>query len=104
MHRPATVHTHVKSIFRKLHVRNKVGAAVWYVRHEHALDGTLGPIAERCPCSSSVFQFIDLLAPRQAPLEEGPFSGGHGQLPSSDDHHRSLSHPSGQLRKTSKIP
>jgi DNA-binding NarL/FixJ family response regulator len=30
----STVHTHVKSIFRKLHVNNKVSAAVWYVRHE----------------------------------------------------------------------
>lgn len=52
---PATVHTHVKSIFRKLHVRNKVGAAVWYVRHEHALDETLGPIADavRVPLPSS---------------------------------------------------
>lgn len=39
-----TVHTHVKSIFKKLRVRNKVSAAVWYVKHEHVLDKTLRPV------------------------------------------------------------
>jgi len=44
----STVHTHLKNIYRKLDVRCKVSAAIWYVQHESARE-TTQPTRRRQP-------------------------------------------------------
>ena len=53
---PSTVHTHLKSIYRKLDVNCKVSAAVWYTQRESAHPMT--QLARRRP--RPLFEALDI--------------------------------------------